>query len=160
MRLNPNDSKGHVYLSVAVGKLALFLGGKQKVELSKEVKTEAEKAVDLNPKEDIAYHVLGVWNREMVELNWVLKKFAELLYGRFPPASFDQATANLRKATELAPNVVAHHVELGITLADARHWAEANKELEHALAMPKAWATDDHYKGLAKKKLEEVKHRL
>ena len=160
VRLNPTDSKGHTYLAIAVGKLALYLGGKQKVELSKEVKTEAEKAIDLNPKEDLAYHVLGIWNREMVELNWVLKKFAELLYGRFPPASFEQATANLRKAAELAPNVVAHHVELGITLADARHWAEANKELEHALAMPKAWATDDHYKTLAKKKLEEVKHRL
>jgi len=160
VRLNPDDSKGHVYLAIAVGKLALYEGGKQKVELSKEVKTEAEKAIELNPKEDLAYHVLGIWHREMAELNWMLKKFAELLYGRFPSASLEQATANLRKATELAPNVVAHHVELGITLAAARQWAEADKELEHALAMPKAWVTDDYYKALAKKKLEEVKHRL
>lgn len=160
VRLNPDDSKGHVYLAIAVGKLALYEGGKRKVELSNEVKTEAERAAALNPKEDLAYHVLGIWHREMAELNWVLRKFAEFLYGRFPPASLEQASSNLRKAAELAPNVVAHHVELGITLAAARHWAEANKELEHALAMPKAWVTDDHYKGLAKKKLEEVKHRL
>jgi tetratricopeptide (TPR) repeat protein len=160
VRLNPDDSKGHVYLAIAVGKLALYLGGKQKVELSKEVKAEAEKAIELNPKEDTAYHVLGIWHREMAELNWVLKKFAELLYGRFPSASLEQATANLRKATELAPNVVAHHVELGITLADARQWNEADKELEHALAMPKAWATDDYYKALAKQTLERVKQHL
>jgi len=160
VRLNPNDSKGHVYLSIAVGKLALYLGGKQKVELSNEVKKEAGEAASLNPKEDLAFHVLGVWYREMAELNWMLKKFAELLYGKFPPASLEQATVNLRQAAELAPNVVAHHVELGITLADARQWAEADKELERALAMPKAWATDDHYKTLAKQTLERVKPHL
>src|SRR5258706_8503438 len=76
--LNAKDPKRHVYLAVAVGKLALFEGGKRKVELSKEVKTEAEKAIELNPQEDVAYHVRGIWYREMVKLNWVLKKFAEL----------------------------------------------------------------------------------
>ena len=58
--LNPADSKGHVYLAIAVGKVALYEGGKRKVELSKEVKAEAEKAVALNPKEDLGFHVLGI----------------------------------------------------------------------------------------------------
>src|SRR5712675_388509 len=52
VKFNPNDSKGHTSLSVVVGKLALYQGGRTKVELSKEVKTEAEKAIALNPKED------------------------------------------------------------------------------------------------------------
>jgi tetratricopeptide (TPR) repeat protein len=160
VRLNPDGFKGHVYLAIAVGKLALYEGGKRKVELSREVKAEAEKAIALNPKEDIAYHVLGIWNREMAELNWVLRKFAELFYGKFPPASLEQATTHLRKATELAPNVVAHHVELGITLADASQWSDADKELEHALSLPKAWVTDDHYKALAKQTLERVTPHL
>src|SRR5437867_7410710 len=58
VRLNPDGSKGHVFLSIVVGKLALYQGGRTKVELSKEVKTEAEKALALDPKEDLAYHVL------------------------------------------------------------------------------------------------------
>ena len=160
VRLSPNDSKGHAYLSIAVGKRAMFAGGKCKVELSKEVKTEADKAIELNPKENLAYHVLGVWNREMADLNWMLKKFAEMFYGRFPPASLDEAVKDLRKASELAPTVVSHQVELGITLAAARKWPEAKSTLEHALAMPKVWVTDDYYKGLAKQKLEVVKAHL
>jgi tetratricopeptide (TPR) repeat protein len=160
VRLNPKDSKGYACLAVAVGKRALFEGGKRKVELSKEVKIEADKAIELNPKGDLAYHVLGVWNREMVELNWMLKKFAELLYGKFPPASLDEALKDLRKASELAPNVVSHQVELGITLAAARKWTEAKSTLEHALAMPKTWVTDDYYKSLAKRKLEAVNAHL
>jgi tetratricopeptide (TPR) repeat protein len=159
-RLNPTGSKGHAFLAVVVGKLALYQGGRTKVELSKEVKTEAEKAIALDPQEDLAYHVLGVWNREMAQLNWLMRKFAEVLYGSFPPASMDGALKDLRKAAGLAPQAVAHQTELGITLADAGQWAEAKKTLEHALAMPKTWVTDDYYKKLAANKLKEVNRHL
>ena len=160
VRLNPNGADGHIQLAIAVGKLALFLGGKQKVEMSKEVKTEAEMAMKLDPKADLPYHVLGVWNREMAELNWFLRKFAELLYGKFPAASLEKAIESLQQASALAPNVVPHHVELGITLAAARRWDEANKELAHAVAMKNAWVTDDYYKDRARQTLERVKAHL
>ena len=156
VRLNPRDAKGHVYLAIGVGKLALFEGGQRKVELSKEVKTEADRAVELNANEDIAWHVLGVWNREMAQLNWMLKKFAEFFYGTFPPASMDNALTDLRRASELAPGVIAHHAELGITLADARRWPEAKAELEKARTLPQAWVTDVYYRDLAKQNLDRV----
>jgi hypothetical protein len=160
VKLKSDDSKGHTYLAVAVGKLALYEGGKRKVELANEVKTEAQKAIQLNDKEDIAYHVLGVWNREMVQLNWVLRKFAEFLYGKFPSASLDDAQHDLERAADIAPHVVAHRVELGVTLADARNWPEANASLEKALAMPKAWVTDEYYWNIARQDLKRVKAHL
>ena len=106
VKLKPDDSKGRAYLAVAVGKLALYEGGKRKVELASEVKKEAERAIKLNDKEDLAYHVLGVWNREMVELNWVLRKFAELIYGKFPSASLDDAIHDLERASQLEPGTI------------------------------------------------------
>ncbi|MFH1177387.1 MAG: hypothetical protein V1750_08265 [Acidobacteriota bacterium] len=160
VRLAPADSKGHAYLAVAVGKLALYEGGKRKVELSKEVKAEADEALRLNPDEDVALHVLAIWNREMVELGWLLKGVAELLYGRFPAASLDAALASLRRAVLLAPEVIPHHVELGITLASAGRWADARAELERALALPTGWVTDDHYRRLARQHLAKVRKRL
>ena len=150
VRLAPNDSKGHTYLAIAVGKLALYEGGKRKVELSNEVKSEAQKAIALNPKEDLAYHVLGIWNREMAALNWMLRTFAELLYGKLPAASLADAVSDLRRAAELAPDVVPHHVELGITLIAARQCPEARDQFDKALSLPKSWVTDDYYKDLAK----------
>ena len=120
------------------------------------MKTEAEAALKFNPNEDLAHHVLGVWNREMVELNWVLKKFAEFLYGRFPPASLDEATGLLRRAVEIAPGVVPHHVELGITQTATRQWREARQQLEYALTMSNAWVTDNHYKELAQQALRTL----
>jgi tetratricopeptide (TPR) repeat protein len=160
IELNPSDSEGHTYLAVAIGKLALFEGGKRKVELSKEVRAEAEKALQLNPNDDVALHVLAIWNREMAELGWFLKTFAQILYGKFPPASLDVAIADLRRATELRPDVIAHHVELGITLADAKRWAEAKTQLEKGLSLPTGWVTDDHYRALARAALPRVQAHL
>lgn len=150
---NPADSKGHLYLAISVGKLALFEGGKHKVELSKEVKTEAEQAIALDPAEDAAYHVLGIWNREMVELNFFLRKSAELLYGAFPPASMAAALTDLRRAVELAPTVVSHRVELGVTLLAAGQRTEGRAQLEAALQMPETLVTDEYYKAIARKNL-------
>ena len=130
------------------------------MELSKEVKAEAEKALQCDPDDDVALHVLAIWNREMVELGWFLKSFAQLLYGKFPPASLDAAIADLQRATELKPDVIPHHVELGITLASAKRWAEARVELEKGLALPTAWVTDDYYRALARASLARVKTHL
>ena len=156
VKFNAEDSKGHTFLAVVVGKLAMYEGGRTKVELSKEVKAEAEKAIALNPKEDIAYAVLGIWNREMVQLNWFLKKFAEVIYGKFPPASMDDALKDLRKAVELEPQSVAHQVEFGVTLKAAGKSDEAKKTLEHALQMPKTWVTDDYYRQQARQTLKSL----
>lgn len=160
VKLKPEDSKGHAYLAVAVGKLALYEGGKRKVELANEVQKEALRAIKLNDQEDLAYHVLGVWNREMVELNWVLRKFAEMIYGKFPSASLDDALQDLTRATQIAPQTVPHRVELGITFASARRWQEADENLEKALAMPQAWVTDTVYWEKARQALPRVKSHL
>ena len=43
VRLNPKDSKGHTYLAIAVGKLALFEGSKQKSSFPKKSKSKLRK---------------------------------------------------------------------------------------------------------------------
>lgn len=156
VRLDATDSKGHAYLAVALGKLALFEGGKRKVELSKEVRSEAEEALRRDPNDDLALHVLAIWNREVVGLSWVLKQFAQLLYGKLPSASLDVAVADLTRATQIRPEVIPHHVELGITLEAAKRWGEAKAELEKGLALPTSWFTDDYYRGLAREQLRRV----
>lgn len=90
-------------------------------------------------------------------MNFILKNFAEFFYGAFPAATLADAEKNLRKATELAPNVVAHKVELGITLRTAGKRDEARTLLTDAVQMPKTWVTDDHYKTLAKENLARFK---
>ncbi len=158
--LRPSDPKGHDYLAIAVGKLALFEGGQRKIDLSKEVKVEAERALRLDANDDLALHVLAIWNRELAELSWFLRQAARILYGKLPEGSLDDAIAGLTRASQLRPEVIPHHVELGITLADASRWAEARRELEKGLELPTGWVTDDYYRGLARRQLVRVDAHL
>ncbi len=157
--LDPRGAKGHAFLAVALGKLAEFEGGRDKVRLSHEIKAEADTALALDPGEDLAHHVLGVWNREVAQLSGVLRFFATMLYGAVPQGSMTEALEQLRIASTLHPEVLPHHVEYGITLADADRDREAEHELELALSMPTSWVTDDHYRAKARTALAAVRRR-
>jgi tetratricopeptide (TPR) repeat protein len=113
--VNPKGYEGHLRLSVALGRLALFRGGKEKINLSKAIKAEVDTAVTLNPQSDIAYHVLGRWHQNLANLSGVLRFFAKVLYGGAPPGSNDEAVAMFKKAIEIDPNHTEHYLELART---------------------------------------------
>jgi tetratricopeptide (TPR) repeat protein len=159
-KLDPKDSKGYVFLAIAQGKVALYEGGKKKVELGKDVKAQAEKAIELNPKEDLAYHVLGLWHREMATLNPFLRTFAEWFYGKFPAASLDSAVANLQKAVELDGSAIAHRVELGSTYMELKKWAQAKPEFEKAIELSRQYPADENYQKQAREELSRVNQRV
>ncbi len=116
VKLNPEGSYGHLYLSIALGRVALDAGAKQRIKMSKEIKKEADLAVKLDPENDLAYHVLGRWNRKISNLSWIEKGFADIFLGGVPKnASNEEAIINFNKAIKLKPLYINHYLELGIT---------------------------------------------
>ncbi|HOT96118.1 MAG TPA: tetratricopeptide repeat protein [bacterium] len=158
--LCPNDDMAHLTLAIVVGRVALMEGGKKKVELSKEVKSEAEKTLQLNPNNDIACHVLGRWNREVANLSGVLKMFAKVLYGGLPPASNEKAVELFKKAIALKPDYCNHYLELGITFQEMDQYQPAKEAFEKALACPNLVFNDDVHKKEAKERLDKVTKKL
>ncbi|MDZ7271454.1 MAG: hypothetical protein ONB30_00650 [candidate division KSB1 bacterium] len=158
--LCPNNADAHFELAVAVGRVALDVGGKTKVELSKEVKAEGEKALELDPEHDGALHLLGRWHREVANLSGVLKAFAKVLYGGLPPASNEQAIAYFKKAIAVKPEHINHHLELARTYRMVNNWAAAKEHYEKVLALPVSDADDPTYKEEAKIELQEVEKKL
>lgn len=157
--IQPSGAKGHAYLAIALGKLALLEGGKRRVRLARAIKAEADSALALDPREDLAHHVLGVWNREIVELSGLRRFFGTMLYGQLPRGSLEEAIDHLRTAAESHPDVIPHRVELGITLASAGRYRDAQRELERALDMPTTWVTDDVYRTRAREALARVRRK-
>ncbi|HKJ69817.1 MAG TPA: tetratricopeptide repeat protein [bacterium] len=129
------NADAHVWVAIAVGKVALERGGKEKVELSREVKEEAEQAIRLDPEHDIAYHVLGRWHYEVATLSWVLKAVAKVVYGGLPEASIDESIRLLRQAATLAPEHINHHLQLAKSYTENNQDAEARQELQQALRL-------------------------
>ncbi len=156
----PNDPMAHLALAIAVGRVALMEGGKKKVELSKEVKTEAEKTIALDANNDIAYHVLARWNREVANLSGILKMFAKVLYGGLPPASNDKAIELFSKAIALHPGYCNHYLELGITYEELGKYPEAKAQYELALSAPIKAFNDETHKKEAQERLSKVTKKI
>ena len=156
----PDNADAHLTLAIAVGRVALLEGGKKKVELSKEVKAEAEKALELNPDKDIEHHVLARWHREVANLSGFLKVFAKILYGGLPPASVDKAVEHFEKAVVLNPGFVNHHLELGITFQEMKEWQKAKEQYELVQQLPEKESDDKRHKEDATERLIEVNKKI
>ncbi|OGB63913.1 MAG: hypothetical protein A2Y94_13230 [Caldithrix sp. RBG_13_44_9] len=156
--VNPEGSKGFLFLSVAIGRVALDAGKKEQVQLSKDVKAAVDKSLSLDPNDDIAWHVLGRWHRKMATLNWVQKNFANIFLGGVPKeASVESSAECFQKAIELNPGHINHHLELGLTYEELKMKDKAIAAYQQVLELPKKDADDDEYKKQAEERLKELK---
>lgn len=157
--VNPDGWEGHFRLSVALGRLALFRGGKEKINLSKRIKAEADTALVLNPEAHLAMHVLGRWHQNLANLSSMLKFFAKVLYGGVPPGSNEEAVAFFKKAIEIDPNHIEHHLELARTYKFMGEKELMIEPLEKVLSMPAKEQDDKKFKKEAESMLKKIKKK-
>jgi len=150
----PNNSDAHVCLSIGYGKMTDFVDNKTKMESSKVVKSEAEKAVELNPKNDMALLILARWNFDMATLNPILKAIAETMYGQLPPASKELAVDYFQKAIAAAPEKIIHHAEFAQALESMGKTKEARTEWLTVKQLKPTDAEDRRYVAEADQKLK------
>ena len=150
----PNDSEAHVALAAAYGKLCDLVDGKTKVEYSKQVYTEAIRALRLDPDSDFGHLVLAQWNYQMVFLNPFLKAFTEVIYGQFPPASKEEAVANYKRAIELAPQRIVHHAEYAKALDVMGDKTQARQQWAEVTQLKPIYAQDKRYQVMAIQRLQ------
>ncbi len=132
----PGECDPHLSVAICLGKLTPFLGNKERVEASRQIKISADKAVKFDPKNDYAWHILGRWHQALANVGGVTRMLASAIYGSLPDASNDTAVECFKKAMALNPNRLIHVVELGRTYAMMGRKVEAKKYLEMGLAMP------------------------
>jgi tetratricopeptide (TPR) repeat protein len=153
VREAPENADAHVCLSIAYGKITDFVDNKTKMEYSKVVKSEAEKAVELNPKNDVGWLILARWNFDMATLNPILRGIAQALYGQLPPASKEKAAEYFQKAIASAPQKIIHHAEYARALEEMGRQQEARAEWLKVKQLKPTDAQDRQYRAQADAKL-------
>jgi len=156
VELNPDHYEGHLRLAIAVGRLALFEGGKKKIEMSKEVKAQIDTVKQLNPDNFLAYYIIGRWHREISNLNFILKAFAKIIYGGVPKASKEEALWNFEKAAELNPQFIEGNLALAEMYIKHKMYEDAKKHLKRCIDSPKTFMNDDKYKQKALKLYKKI----
>jgi tetratricopeptide (TPR) repeat protein len=153
---NPNDTWGHFYLSAALGKKVLLKGKKEQIDASRKVKAEVEKAIELDPENDLAYHALGRWHRRMAEIGGAKRALGSIIYGSIPKGSFEESEKWLKKAVELKPDYINHHLELGRTYLAMNKSSLAAEEFKKCLELPETSAKDKSLKEEARGELDKL----
>lgn len=133
--LDPGSAKAHLALAVGYGRMTDFTDNKTKLIYSKHIKEEAEKSLAIDPTDDYTYHVLGRWNYGIASLSPVLKLMAKFIYGGLPSASMEDAANYFKKAIEIAPQRIIHHLELARTYTALGKTDLADKEWEIILTL-------------------------
>lgn len=155
----PESAQAHVWLAASLGRQALQEGPKTRLALSKEIKSEADRAIALDPGIGRAWHVRALWNRGIASLGMLERGVANTVLGGVPKgATMDNAVADLKKAVELEPRYLNHHLELARTYVMMKRRAEAIPHLEQVLALPPETSLRDaHHQAAAREMLAKLK---
>jgi len=159
VEIEVEDAEGWYQLGKALGRLALFRGGKEKVNMSKEIKEVFEKAISLDSQHASALHGLARWHREVANLGFILKAAAKIVFGGLPPASNEESVALFQRAITLEPRDCAHHLELGKTYLEMREKEMAAEEFETVLSLPESDPDDPEWKAEAEQLLSKIRRR-
>eukprot|EP00238_Polyblepharides_amylifera_P011266 CAMPEP_0196595184 /NCGR_PEP_ID=MMETSP1081-20130531/80416_1 /TAXON_ID=36882 /ORGANISM="Pyramimonas amylifera, Strain CCMP720" /LENGTH=294 /DNA_ID=CAMNT_0041919681 /DNA_START=232 /DNA_END=1113 /DNA_ORIENTATION=+ len=131
----PLSARAHLALAINLARLALYSNNQTKVDLVRRVREGAQRAIELNADEDLAYHLLGRWNNEMASLNVIIKVAINLFYGGLEAGSHAEAKKLFEKCLSLNPSRMVHHVEMGRTHLKLGEIDEACRELTLAMSM-------------------------
>jgi tetratricopeptide (TPR) repeat protein len=153
---DPQNAMAQLAVAVCYGRIAPLLDNKTKIAYSRLVKEHADKALALDPNNDLTYNVLGSWNYALAGLNPFLRALAGVIYGQLPDASFEDSVKDFQKAVQLNPNRLANHIGLGRAYAALGKTAEAREELERGLSMPNQEKDDPFVKEQGRETLHKI----
>jgi tetratricopeptide (TPR) repeat protein len=145
---NPAGADGHFSLAASIGRTSLTMGRKARIRRAAIIRSEALRAIALNPRHDGAYHILGRWNAEIMRISGLGRFFAKSFLGAgiFNQASWGKAIYNMEKAVQLDPGRIYHHLELADFYAERKRVADARTQLHLVDSLPDREVMDSAYK--------------
>lgn len=156
IRINPNHSEANFAMAISMGRMALISSGKEKVAAVKEIKTYADKCIQIDPKNFKGYHVLGKWHYEVSDLNALEKWIVKITYGALPPSSIEDAIKNYEISMRLAPGFLLNYLELAKAYKRNGQKDKAKVLLQKLQKLPPAASDDPKIKSLGRKLLSEL----
>lgn len=138
VRSDSLGADGYFMLAQTVGRLARTRGGRERVRFGRVIYDAAARAIELNPAQDGAHHVLGAWHAEVKRLSGLTRFFAKTFLGAgfLGRAQWDSAVVHLERAVELRPEYIYHRLELAQVYLDRGRYDDARAQLERIAALP------------------------
>lgn len=142
----PDSAQSFFLKAVAAGNLARREIGTNRLKLAREIGTNAERAIALDPSFAPAYIVQGVYYREVATAGKLQTLAADLFLGGMPKGTLEDSRRSLQKALGLAPENIYALLELARTMMAMNDSAEAVRLLKKQQGCPVRWYMDGRLK--------------
>lgn len=140
--LDSTCAAGHTWLAASLGVMADRIGAKEKINRANEIKRELDRAIALNPNDDVAWSILGSFYRETSQIGWFQRFLGNTFAGAVPKGSKQEAEQAFKKAISLNPRAIRHYHELALLYIEERRNKEAMQMLQTALTKPVLMKSD------------------
>ena len=151
---NPKGAMGYTRKAIGNGRIALFRGIWDAIDLVKQTKADCEKAISLDIAEPAAYYVLGRTNAKVCER----PKFIRWPLG-LGWANMDDAIKNYEKSIELRPNFIMYRLDCARAYVDMDEYGKAREHLMKIASLPKEDEDDDVFRKEALELLDKIKDK-
>jgi len=112
LSVSPRNDQVLVSMAMVLGKSSLTKSGKEKLKSAKEIKRCVDVALQTNPNNYLAWHILGRWNFEISNISSIEKAAAKLFYGGIPEGSLKASIMYFEKSKTLKPLFILNYIEL------------------------------------------------
>jgi tetratricopeptide (TPR) repeat protein len=149
-------SEGRTWRAAALGNIAMFEGGRVKIDLCHLIRKELELSIALNPSNDSAYSILGSFYMALGNVSWIERRLAALFLASLPHGGYEESEDAFKTAIALAPHVIRHHYELGDLYMQQDRYPEALKEFRQVMTLPELLASDRRTRQSAAGRIAEL----
>jgi tetratricopeptide (TPR) repeat protein len=154
--LAPNDAEAQLSPAISYGKMLPYMTSKDQVAASPLIKAAVDRTLQLDPRNDTAWHILGRWNRVLANVNVVKRLLAKAVYGDLPVTTNQEAEKCLQKAIAINPTRLIHYIELGRIYAEMGRKEEARANILKGLSMPDKEKDDPEMKDIGRETLKKL----
>ncbi|HTX19253.1 MAG TPA: hypothetical protein VMG34_11390 [Bacteroidota bacterium] len=154
VKANPNGTMGYTRRAIANGRVALFKGVWDSIDLVKRVKADCEKAIELDGTNAGAFYVLGRTNAKLCEKPKIIRWPLGLGW-----ANEDDARTNYEKAIALRPTFIMYRLDAARTYVELDEYEKAKEQLTKIASLPTEDEDDNQFRKEAKDLLEKIKDK-
>ena len=151
---NPKGAMGYTREAITNGRIALFRGIWEAIDLVKQTKADCEKAISLDPTEAAAYYVLGRSHAKVCEK----PKFVRWPLG-LGWANMDDAIKNYEKSIELRPDFIMYRLDCARAYIEMENYTKAREHLTKIPLLSKENEDDDIFRNEAAELLNTIKDK-
>lgn len=155
LKLNPQSDEANVVKAMVLGKMSLGKPAKERIRLAKEVKIYADRALNINANNYVAWHIVGRWHYELANISSFERAAAKVFVAAIPTGSNAKAIQYFEKARSLAPTFTLNSLELAKAYYKADNVAKAIALLKELQGFAVTTDDDNYTKKLARDLIKE-----